>query len=176
MVKIGRFSAYSLFFLLALMYLMPKASIYYFFEEQIKPYSIVINNESVKDSGLGLEITDAVVFIKSIDSAQIGSVEVDLFALLNTIDIKDVTLSSVAAAVMPLHIQELHIQHSILNPLEITVDGEGEIGVFHATFHLLDRLVNVNLKPSEDMLKNYKSTLTNLKKSENGEYVYEKTI
>jgi len=176
MVKLGRFSAYSFFFVLALMYLMPKAGIYYFFEEQIKPYSIVINNETVKDNGLGLEITDATVFIKSIDSAQIGSVEVNFFALSNTIVIKDVSLSSVAAAVMPLHIQEVHIRHSILNPLEIKVDGEGEAGVFRATLHLLDRLVNVSLKPSETMLKDYKSTLLNLKRSEKGEYLYEKTI
>jgi hypothetical protein len=176
MVSVARFLAYSLFFVLALMYLMPKASIYYFFEGQIKPYSIVINNESVKDSGLGLKITDATVFIKSIDSAQIGSIGVDLFALFNAIDIKNVTLSSVAAAVMPLHIQEVHVRHSILNPLVIKVDGQGDAGVFHATFHLLDRVLNLSLKPSEIMLKNYKSTLTNLKRSEKGEYVYEKTI
>jgi hypothetical protein len=48
--------------------------------------------------------------------------------------------------------------------------------VFHATFHLLDRVLNLSLKPSEDMLKNYKSTLSNLKRTENGEYLYEKTI
>jgi hypothetical protein len=176
MVKIGRFLAYSLFFIMALMYLMPKASIYFFFEEQIKPYAIIINNESVKDRGLGLEVTDAVVYIQSIGTAQIGSVDVDLFALFNAIDINNVTLSSVAAAVMPLHIQEVHIRHSILSPLEITVDGQGEAGVFHATFHLLDRVLNLSLKPSEDMLKNYKSTLSNLKRTENGEYLYEKTI
>jgi len=176
MVSVARLLAYSLFFVLVLMYLMPKSSIYYFFERQIKPYAIVINNENVKDRGLGLKVTDATVFIKSIDSAQIGSIEVDLFALFNAIDIKDVTLSSVAAAVMPLHIQEVHIRHSILNPLQITVYGEGEIGVFHASFNLLDRLLNVNLKPSETMLKEYKSTLTNLKRSEKGEYIYEKTI
>jgi len=176
MVKAGRFLAYSLFFVLALMYLMPKASIYYFFEEQIKAYAIVINNESVKESGLGLNVTDALVFIQSINSAQIGSIEINVFALFNTIDINNVTLSSVAAAVMPLHIHEAHVRHSILNPLEITIDGEGEAGAFHATFHLLDRLLYLNLKPSESMLKDYKSTLLNLKRSENGEYVYEKTI
>ena len=176
MVRIGKIFAYSLFFVLTLIYLMPKASLYYLFEEQIKPYSIVINNETVKESGLGLNITDAVVFIKSIDSAQIGSTEVNLFVLFNTIGIKDITLSSVAAAVIPLHIQEVHIQHSILNPLNITVYGEGEMGVFHATFNLLDRFLSVNLNPSEHMLKNYKSTLSNLKRSENGGYIYEKTI
>lgn len=176
MVRAGRFFAYSLFFVLALMYLMPKASVYYFFEGHIKPYSIVINNERVKESGLGLNITDAVIFIKSVDSAQIRSIEVNLFALFNTIDLNNVTLSSIAATVMPLHIQEVHIRHSILNPLEVTVDGEGELGAFRATFYLMDRVLNVNLKPSEKMLQDYKSTLTNLKRSENGEYVYEKTI
>lgn len=176
MVRTGKFLAYSLFFVLALMYLMPKAGIYYFLEEQIKPYSVVINNESVKESGLGLEITDATVFVQSIDSAQIGSIEVNLFALFNTIDINDIALSSVAAAVMPVHIQEVHIRYSILNPLKITIYGEGEMGIFHAAFSPLDRVLNVNLKPSDLMLKNYKNSLLNLKKSEKGEYVYEKTI
>jgi hypothetical protein len=176
MVRTGRFLGYALFFILALMYLMPKASIYYLFEEQMKPFSVMINNEAVKERGLGLKITDATVFIKSIESAQVGSIEVNFFALFNSVDITDVTLSSVAAAVIPVHIQEVHIRYSVLNPLQINVDGEAEAGVFHASFHLLDRVVSMNLKPSESMLKNYKSTLVNLKQSENGEYVYEKSI
>jgi hypothetical protein len=176
MVRTGKILAYSLFFVLALMYLIPKTGIYYFFEEQIRPYSIVINDETVQDSGLGLEITDATVFIKSIESAQVGSIEVDLFALFNAIDITDVTLSSVAEALIPVHVQEVHFRHSILHPMQIKVDGKAEAGVFHATFHILDRVLSMNLKPSENMLKNYKSTLSNLKRSENGEYVYEKSI
>lgn len=176
MVRTGRFLAYALFFVLSLMYLMPKAGIYYFAEEQIAPYSVMINNEHVQERGIGLEITDATVFIKSIESAQIGSIEVDLFALFNSIDIRDITLSSVAAAVIPVHIQEVHIRYSVLNPLEVRLDGEAEAGVFHATFHLLERVLSMNLKPSDSMLKNYKSTLANLKRSENGEYIYEKSI
>lgn len=176
MVRTGRFFAYTLFFVLSLMYLMPKAGLYYLLEEQIKPYSVMINNEHVQERGLGLEITDATVYIKSIESAQVGSIELDLFALFNSIDITDITLSSVAAAVMPVHIQEIHIRYSVLNPLQIKVEGEAEAGVFHASFHLLDRVVSMNLKPSESMLKNYKGTLVNLKRSENGEYIYEKSI
>lgn len=176
MVKIGRFLAYSLFFILTLMYLMPKDSIYYFFEEQIKPYSIMINNETVTQSGLALNLTDAVIYIKSINSAHIESIEVNLFALYNTVDIKNIKLSSAAAAFIPLNIQEVHIQHSILNPLAITLEGEGDIGAFHASFNLLERVLYLNLKPSEKMLKEYQSTLKNLKKSDNGEYIYEKTI
>ncbi len=155
---------------------MPKAGIYYFVEEQIRPYAVIINNETVKESGLGLNITDAVVFVKSIESAQVASIQVKLFALFNAIDIKDITLSSVASAVIPLHVQEVHIRYSILNPLEVTIDGEADAGVFQASFHLLDRLLSVTLVPSENMLKEYKSTLSNLKKSENGEYIYETTI
>lgn len=176
MVKIGRFFAYSLFFILTLMYLMPKASMYYFFEEQIKPFSVLINDETVTESGLGLNIADAVVYIKSINSVHIESLEINLFALYNIIDIKNIQLSSAAAAFIPLNIQEVHIQHSILNPLEVTLDGKGDIGEFHADFNLLDRVVSLKLKPSETMLKEYQSTLKNLKKSDNGEYVYEKTI
>lgn len=176
MVRTGKILAYALFFVLSLMYLMPKAGIYYFAEEQLKPYSVVINNEHVQERGLGLKITDATLFISSIESAQIGAIELDLFGLFNAIDITDVTLSSVAAAVMPVHIHEIRIRYSVLNPLQIEAEGEAEAGVFHATFHLLDRVVNMNLKPSESMLKNYKSTLSNMKPSENGEYLYEKSL
>lgn len=176
MVKVGRFCAYSLLFLLAVMYLAPKASLYYFCEESIKPYSVVINNESVQESGLGLEITDATIFIKSIESAKISRMKFNLFLLFNSITIDDITLSSVAASVIPVHIQHVQIRHSLLNPLEVKVYGEGDMGVFQAGFHLLDKTVKVALEPSEQMLKDYKSTLSQLKQSENGEYLYEKTI
>jgi len=155
---------------------MPKASLYYFAEEQVKPYEIMINNESLKESGLGLNITDAVIFIRSIESAHIDFMSINLFVLYNAVDVEEITLSPVAEAVIPVHIQDLHIRYSILNPLEIVLHGEGEMGLFHASFKLLDRLLSVTLNPSEKMLKEYRSTLSTLKKSENGAYIYEKTI
>ncbi|QOY52843.1 hypothetical protein [Candidatus Sulfurimonas baltica] len=176
MVKIGRFFAYFLFFTISLMYLTPKLSVYYFLEQKLNSYSIVISKEDVKDSGLGLSINEAVVSVKGVDSATIASVDINIFAAYNTIDFKDITLSSVAASFFPLHVESVNIKYTILDPLNIKAVSAGEFGEASANFNIIDRVFHFRLNPSKIMLKDYKSTLKNLKKSEDGEYIYEKNI
>lgn len=176
MVKISRFLAYSLFFILSLMYFTPKASAYYFLEQQLKDYSVVISKEDIIDSGLSLNISDASISYKSIESANVSNMDVSLFVVYNTIHVKDITISSVAKTFMPLHVKNLDIKYSIFNPLNIVATCSGEFGEADATISIVNRVLHLTLKPSKVMLSKYKNTLKNLKKSENGEYVYEKNI
>lgn len=176
MVKIVRFFSYFLFFTLAMMYFTPKVSVYYYLEQKLNSYSVIVSKEDVTDNGLGLSIKDAVVSLKGVDSATIADIEINLFTVYNTIDFRDITLSSVAASFLPLHVKSVNIKYSILDPLNIKAVSVGEFGEADASFNIIDKVFHLNLKPSKIMLKDYKSTLKSLKISENGEYIYEKNI
>ncbi|QOY53911.1 hypothetical protein HUE87_08385 [Candidatus Sulfurimonas marisnigri] len=176
MVKIGRFFAYFLFFTLAIMYFTPKVSVYYYLEQKLNSYSVIVSKEDVKDNGFGLSIKDAVVSVKTVDSATISNIEINLFTVYNTIDFKGITLSPVATSFLPLHVKSVNIKYSIFDPLNIKAVSVGEFGEVDSYFNIIDRVFHLNLKPSKIMLKDYKNTLKNLKKSENGEYIYEKHI
>ncbi len=174
--KLALFFAYLSFFMLALMYFTPKVSIYYFFETQLKPYDIIISSESVQDSGLTLSIEDGVVFVKSIDSAKIKSVDVTILGVYNALSVTEIELSSVAESFVPLKIAQVDAVYSVIDPLNITANAVGEFGEVEAVVNLLERTLHVKLIPSALMKKDYRHTLRNLKKSENGEFVYDKTF
>ena len=167
---------YPLFFILSLMYFTPKQSVYYFIEKELKTYDVIISNEEVKDNGFTLNLENADLFVKSIKSASAKAVNVKVFVLYNSITLNDITLSNFAASFVPLKIDELSVAYSLLNPLKIKAYGIGEFGEAGAAFNLLDRTLHIEIEPSDKMKKEYKNSMRQLKKSEDGGYSYDQTF
>lgn len=174
--KVSLFFGYSAFFLLAFMYFTPKQNLYYFLEKELKIYNVIISNEKVQDKGFTLTLENADLFVKSIKSANAKEVNVKIFALYNSLTLSDVTLSSVAASFVPLHINELRFTYSVLNPFNITAYGIGEFGEAEAALSILNRSLHIDVEPSDKMKKEYANSMRQLKKSEDGGYFYDKTF
>ena len=174
--RISLFFAYSIFFILALMYFTPKKSLYFLFERELKTYDVIISNEDVKDNGFTLDLHNADFYAKSIKSANVKEINLNIFGLYNSLSLNDISLSSAAASFVPLHIDELSVSYSIFNPLNITAFGVGEFGEAEATFSILDRALHLDIQPSQTMIKQYKNSMRQLKKSEDGGYSYDKTF
>ncbi len=172
--RISLFFAYCLFFLLALMYFTPKKSVYFLFESEIKKYQVLISNEKITDKGFSLELQNTDLFIKSIKSAHAKEVNIKIFALYNSLTLQEIQLSSALASFMPLYIEELRFSYSLLNPLNITLYGVGEFGEAEGVFHILHKRLHVKVNPSDLMKKQYKNSMKELQKSQEGEYSYDK--
>ena len=54
--KLMKFFAYLLFFVAALAVFIPKSSVYYFLEKNMKQFEVVISNETLHSSMLSLNI------------------------------------------------------------------------------------------------------------------------
>lgn len=174
--KLTKFFGYSLFFLLALMYFTPKVSIYYFLETLLAPHAVVISSEEAVDRGFTLQINHANISFKAIESANIAEIDIKIFALYNVIHCKDITLSGAAQSFIPLHVEAATLKYSVFNPLNVVAKINGEFGEANVTFNILERALHLKVVPSDLMLKDYKNTLQNMSKNENGEYIYDKTI
>ncbi|WP_457744494.1 hypothetical protein [Sulfurimonas sp.] len=172
MVKILKFLAYVLFFILALMYFMPKKNVYYLVEKELQTNNIVISHEKVIDTGLSLKLTNLDVSMESIESAHIGSVDISLFGLYNTVEVKNIKLTTVASSILPVKINDVNIKYSILNPLNVTLNAVGGFGSVRGYANILDRNITLILKPSKTMKQKYRTTLYGLRKKSNGEYEY----
>ena len=172
MVKIVRFFAYMLFFIVALMYFMPKESIYFLAEKQLQKYHVVIAHESVKERGLSLELRHLDVYVESIQSAKIGEVDISLFGLYNEVKANNIELSTAVASMLPTKIESVTIKYSILNPLNVTLNAVGAFGTLHGEANIKERKITAELKPSSLMKRKYRSALRNFKKQANGEYEY----
>jgi len=176
MVKISKFFAYAIFFILALMYFAPKESVYYFLENELQEYGVVISNEELENSLFNLRVKDATISVKAVDSAKIAKTDLQIYGLYNRIKLRGILLSKIANSLMPVNIQKASIIYSVLKPLNVQLKAFGEFGEVHGEYNIVDRALHLKLKPSNKMLKDYKSTLKSLKKSQSGEYLYDKNI
>ena len=173
MKKIALFFLYAVLFLGALLFFTPKENLYYFAEEQLKPLGIVIGYEEAVDHGFSLEILHAKLYVQKIKSANIGSINMGIFGLYNTVSIDNVVLDKTFEQFFPPLVQRIDVDQSIFAPLQLSAEAVGDFGEATATVNLLDRNVSVIMKPSKLMLSRYKNTLRQLKKSKEGDYRYE---
>jgi hypothetical protein len=119
---------------------------------------------------------DAKVYFDSIESAKISNMKLSVFGFYNLVSISDIELADIAKAFIPLHIDSLDIKYFIFNPFCITAHGMGEFGDAKIDFNIVKNTLHMVLNPSKKMLKHYRVTLKNLKKSKDGEFVYDKTF
>ena len=174
--KLIKFLVYLLFFVLALILFIPKDSVYFLGEENLKKFNLIISNETLSPKLLSLGIENLEITTKGIDSAVIKEADITLLLFYNHLHLQKVQLASIVEAYIPSKIENLDITYSLLNPLVVEVESEGEFGTLYGTFNLTKRALNLELKPSKKMLREYRKTMRLFKKSENGEYIYAKTF
>lgn len=174
--KLLRFLAYLLFFVVALMAFIPKSSIYYLLEQNLKKFDVVISNEKLEESLLSLSIEHANITAKGIDTAIVGKSEITLLLFYDKLSFSDIKLSSIVEAYLPSKIKTLELHYSILSPLSIELSADGDFGEARASVALLKRSLQATLKPSKKMYSNYRKSLRFFKKEKNGEYTYAKSL
>lgn len=174
--RLLKYMAYTLFFILALIYFAPKVALFYLVEEKLNPYGVIISGEKLEDEGLCLNVKDAIVFAKGIDIANVSEMKIKIFGLYNNIELTNIKLSSATSAFVPRKINDLHISYSIFNPLNIKALANGDFGKIEASYNLSNFNLHIDLEASSLMKKDFKSTLRNLKKLETGVYIYDKTF
>jgi len=176
MVKLARFFGYLLFFLGATLFFLPKVQLYYFAEEKLQDFKLVVDKESVNSLPFGIKIEDAHIVVEGIEGADVRSIELESFLVYTKIQADDIVLSSAAKSFVPLKVESIHASHAFWNPLEVIVDAKGEFGTLNAQLDLLKKEVHVRLQPSKKMSQSFQHTLRYLKKDQNGEYSYEKAL
>ena len=176
MVNILKFCGYLLFFILALMFFMPKVSSYYYAEQELQKHKVILSNEELIDNGFSLQVNHINLSYDSIDSARVESLNVKLFLMYNIIKVEKIRLDSIVSSFFPVEVDTIIISHHIFNPLKVFASAEGEFGSAVVEVSVLDRNLSATIKPSEIMLQKYKKTLSMMKKQENGEYTYDKAF
>ena len=176
MVRFLYFLAYSVFFIFALLFFVPKTSLYHYAEKELQKQKLVFSNEELIDKSFALALHGIDVSYDSIESVNVENAEIVLFVFFNHIRIENIVLSDMAASFLPLKIENLDIKYTLWNPLKVFATSKGEFGEASAVLSILDRNASVLLEPSDLMRKKYKKTLNKLKKNAEGGYEYAKTF
>ena len=173
MKKIALFFLYVILFFAALLFFTPKENLYYFGEEQLKPLGIVLADEEVIDHGFSLSLEHATLYFKKIRSAEIAHVDAKIFAVYNSLYIEKIVLDPAVDQFFPPEISHINVTHSVLSPLHVSADAEGDFGSATAQINLADRNGTLVVVPSKMMTSRFRNTLRQLKKSKEGDYYYE---
>ena len=165
-----------LFFIFALMLFVPKQSFYYLLEQNLKKFDLIISNETLADRIISLKIKHLDVTLKGIETLSIKEADITLLGLYNEVALHNVQLSSLVESYLPAKIERVKIEYTLLHPLQLQAEGEGLFGDASVVVDIVEKKVTLLLQPSPMMLKRYRKSLRMLKKSKNGEYIYEKSL
>jgi len=135
----------------------PKVELYYFLEKLLKEKNIIISNETITDTWYGLKIENATLNVAGAKIASAAQLNFNFFLFYNTLKIDEIkTYTNMA----PKEINHFNIIYSIVNPLNIKLDGEGSFGVLDGKVALKNRKVEILFPETKD-IKTIKKYLKN---------------
>lgn len=176
MVKFFKLLGYFIFFMAALVFFMPKISLYYYAEEELEKHKVVFSKEEVFDKGFSLNIKHIKVSYKSDIIADVANLDLTLYFLHNSLHAQNILLSKSMSSFVPVKVESLILKYSFLHPLSVRAKASGEFGEVSAMLDILDMNASLLLIPSKLMQTKYKKTLRMLKKNDNGSYEYAKNF
>ncbi len=164
---------YGLLALVTVLYFIPKTNLYYQLEHKLQPHGIIIHDEHVDDRWFWLDITDAQLYVKKIESLHVNKTRVMLLGFYNRIDLADILLASTLGQFVPEKITNATLRYALYNPLNIKGTVLGDFGEAEVNIDLYEGLFTAEIKVSELMKTEFSSTLRNLIRDKKGVYHYE---
>ena len=167
----------SIIFFIIFLYLfvafLPKENLYYFGLEQLKKYSVVVKNETIKEGYFDFELNKADIFFKGINAVHIEKIYLKSLLFDTTFLVEKIKVDEVFKRFVPAKIDKVLLKYSIFNPLFVNINLEAKGIRGYGFIDILNKKLIINLKPSKKFIRDYKMVLKKLKKQSNGEYKIE---
>jgi len=138
----------------------PKVELYYLVEKSLKEKNIIISNETITDTWYGLKIENATLYVDGAKVMNISQLNFNFFLFYNTLKIDEVKMDKSFSNMSPKEINHFSAVYSIVNPLNIKLDGEGSFGVLDGKVALKNRKVEILFPETKD-IKTIKRFLKN---------------
>jgi len=147
------------FLLLILLWILsPKHELYYLLEKSLKKQNIIISNETIKDTWIGLKIENADIYNNGIKIANSTNLNFIFLFVYAKLDIDNVNVNEAFHMMAPKKIDTLTATYSLLKPFNIILDGEGSFGKLKGDVSLRNRTIEIKF-PNPKELKTIKKFL-----------------
>jgi len=149
----------------------PKVELYYLLEKSLQEQQqpIIISNETVTDTWYGLKITDADVYVAGVKVANAAELKLSFFLFYTSLELNGLKMDKSLANMAPKELTTLTATHSVINPLQVTMNGQGSFGTLDGNVQILDRKIEI-LFP---VVKEIKTIKKFLKKDQEKGWYYE---
>ena len=124
----------------------PKHELYYLMEKSLKKSNnIIISNETIQDTWIGLNITNADIYIDGLKVANAKSLNFVFLFFYSKLTLSDLNIDKALHAMAPKKIDDFTATYSIINPLHIVLAGNGSIGEMVGSVDLINRKVHIDI-------------------------------
>ena len=153
---------------IAIIVLMPKREFYFKLEEELAKHEIILNEEKIDEGLFSLNLEQVTVYFKGINVATIEEVKLATLLFYSCVELRSLQVDDTLKTMVPGKTQKAVATHSILSPLEVSVEASGSFGAMAGRVDLNERTLRLDFNESKhiEMLK------PQLRKEEKG-WVYE---
>ena len=170
--KAVRFFLYTILILFFLIFFAPKEQLYFYLEQKLQDNKIVIYQEKVQPTNIGIVLKDGLISYNKIFIRLFSDLSIGSYWFKTNITINNFFIDKDYKFFIPSKIDKIDISHSLLNPLNVIIVASGEFGKLNGSYDLISNKLKLNLTPSETM-KTKKELLKFMLKTKDG-YKYEK--
>lgn len=164
---------YTVLFFGFLIFFAPKTYFYYLLESELDKKNVKISQERVFDKGFCLKTEEGRVYYDDLEVGKFETFSVLPALLFNKINVKNFTLSDDMSRFLKGNIESIDLTYHVVTPMTLHLSVTADTGDMYGTINIKDRNISLNISPSPSLLKEAPFWLKKLKKSAEGEYLYE---
>lgn len=172
MKKIFKLFIYVVVFFTFFIIFLPKESFYYLLEKELQQQQVIISNEDKNEKLFSFDIKNADVFYQGINIGVIEKTDFTTYLFYTKINFDNVSFLDSLSSFAPTPIDNISIEHSILNINKIKIDAKGVFGELSGDLNIFAKELKIQLKASDKMKNSYSKLLKNMK-FDNERYLYE---
>lgn len=162
---------YSFYIFLIVVILLPKEKIYFAMESLLAENHIFISHEVLTDRFFYLDAENGDILIDNQAVASIENIRISSWIFFNRLSFSNLSVLPLYRSFFPGRIDAATLTYSLLNPLEIAIEGEGDFGRFRGGYDLMSHKLRIVFDAS-NQLRGYGFLVSKLHQEKEG-LVYE---
>lgn len=163
--------SYVLYILIITIILIPKEKLYFTFESFLSDYHISISNEDLMNRLFYLDVDNGSVVMDNQEVATIEHIRITPLIFMNQLTVSSVSISPSYRSFIPGKIDSLVLTYSLLHPLSVSIEGDGDFGHCEGNADILEQKIKIVFDATSG-LRRY-PLLTSQLHQEKGGLVYE---
>ena len=150
----------------AVILLAPKKELYYLLERQLQKQGIILAQEKLTETPLGLKVEEAKLYLEGVEFGKIDRISLWTLLVYTQVDVKSFQPASRVRKLLNLELSRARIRYALWHPSRMKVEAEGSFGKTEGMIDLRKRTILLRWTKTGNLqgLKSY------LKKDSKGWY------
>jgi hypothetical protein len=134
---------YPLYIFLILVVMIPKEKLYFEFESLLSQYHLFINKEEFANRLIYLDIDNGELLLDNGKLGTINHIRFTPWIVFNRLSFENISFSPLYRTIFPGNIDSIKLTYSLIHPLLVEIEGEGDFGHCSGAYDLTEAKVRI---------------------------------